>query len=135
MGKRERLDGERQMREVERYKLLCDQMFAVDRRVRYATVFDEECSIVAGGMRPGVKPIELPERSQIVDLQVGVLAGVVKTWSEDFGPTRFIFFKHEKINTIVFPIDNKHLATTTQPDFPLEDVGKMLRVLERWRQT
>ena len=123
------------MSEVERFKLLCDQMFAVDSRVRYATVFDEECSIVAGGMRLGVEPIESPERTQRVNLQIGVLAGVVRTWAEDFGPARFKFFKHEKINIFVFPIGNKHLVTTTQPDFPLEDVSKMLRVLEGWRQT
>jgi len=129
------LDGARQMREVERYKPLCNQMFAADSRVRYATVFDEAYSIVAGGMRPSVTSIESPEHSQKVDFQVGVLAGIVKTWSEVFGPASFIFFKHEKINTIVFPIGNKHLAISTQPDFPLEDVGKILRIVERWKQT
>jgi len=123
------------MREVERNKLLCEQMFAADSRVGYATVFDREYSIVAGGMRPGVAPIESPEQSERVDFQVGILASVVKTWSDAFGPASFIVFKHEKINVIVFPIGDKHLAISTQPDFPLEDVDKMLRVLERWRQT
>jgi len=122
------------MQEVERYKLLCDQIFAADSRVRYAAVRDEECSILAGGMRPGVTPIESPEDARRVDLQVAVLAGVIKTWSEVFGPTSFAFFKHEKINTIIFPIGNKHLEISTQPDFPPEDVGKILRIVEKFRQ-
>jgi hypothetical protein len=122
------------MQEVDRYKCLCDQMFAANSRVRYATVFDEECSIVAGGMRPGVRSIESPEQSRRVDLQVAVLAGIVKTWSEAFGPASYIFFKHEKINTIVFPIGNEHLAISTEPDFLIEDVGKLLRIVERWKQ-
>jgi len=123
------------MEEVERYKRLCDQMFAADSRVRYATVLDEECSIVAGGMRPGVTPIESPEDSRRVDLQVVVLLGVIKTWSEVFGPTSFVFFKQEKINIIIFPIGNGQLDVSTEPDFPLEDVGKLLRIVERWKQT
>jgi len=123
------------MREVERHKLLCDQMFAVDSRVRYAAVRDEECLIMAGGMRPGVRPIESPEDARRIDVQVSVLAGVIKTWSEVFGPTSFIFFKHEKINTIIFPIGNNHLEIATQPDFPLEAVGKILRIVERWKLT
>jgi len=123
------------MREVKRYKLLCDQMFAADSRVRYAVVLDEECSIVAGGMRPGVTSIESPEHDRRVDLQVAVLAGVIKTWSEAFGPTSFVFFKHQKINMIIFPIGNKQLDISTQPDFPLEDVRKILRIVERWKQT
>jgi len=122
------------MEEVERYELLCDQMFAADSRVRYATVLDEECSIVAGGMRPGVTPVESPEDSRRVDLQVVVLLGVIKTWSEVFGRTSFVFFKQKKINIIIFPIDNKQLDISTEPDFPLEDVGKMLRIVERWKQ-
>jgi len=122
------------MEEVERYKLLCDQMLAADSRVRYATVLDEECSIVAGGMRPGVTPVESPEDSRRVDLQVVVLLGVIKTWSEVFGHTSFVFFKQKKINIIIFPIDNKQLDISTEPDFPLEDVGKMLRIVERWKR-
>lgn len=122
------------MLEVERYKLLCNQLFTADGRVRYAVVRNEECSIVAGGMRPGAAPIESPEDAQRVDLQVAVLAGVIRTWSDVFGPTSFVFFKHEKINTIIFPIGNKHLEISTQPDFPLEDVGKILRIVEEWKQ-
>jgi len=123
------------MREVERYKLLCDQMFAADSRVRYAAIMNEEWSILAGGMRSGVIPIESPEDAQRVDLQVAVLAGIIKTWSEVFGPTSFIFFKHEKINRVIFPIGKEHLEITTQSDFPLEEVGKILRIVERWKQT
>jgi len=123
------------MGEVKRYKLLCDQMFAADSRVRYAVVLDEACSIVAGGMRPGVTSIEPLEHERRVDFQVTVLTGIVKSWSEVYGPTSFVFFKNEKINIIIFPIGNKQLDISTQPDFPVEDVGKMLRIVERWKQT
>jgi len=123
------------MEEVNRYKLLCNQMFTADSRVRYAVILDEDCSIVTGGMRPGVKPIESPEESRRVDLQVVVLLGVIKTWSEVFGPTSFVFFKHEKVNIIIFPIGNRQLDVSTESDFPVEDVWKLFRIVERWKQT
>jgi len=123
------------MEEVNRYKLLCNQMFTADSRVRYAVILDEDCSIVTGGMRPGVTPIESPEESRRVDLQVVVLLGVIKTWSEVFGPTSFVFFKHEKVNIIIFPIGNRQLDVSTEPDFPIEDVWKLFRIVEKWKQT
>jgi len=123
------------MEEAKKYRALYDQIFAADRRVRYTVVLDEAGRVVAGGMRPGVKSIETLEHERRVDFQVAILAGVIKTWSKVFGPTSFIFFKHEKINLIVFPIANKQLDVSTQPDFPLEDVPKILRIVEMWKQT
>jgi len=134
LGNKELIDGVKQMEEVKRYRLLCDQMFAADSRVRYAVVLDEECSIVAGGMRPGVTSIESREESRRVDLQVVVLLGVIKTWSEVFGPASFVLFKHEKVNIIIFPIGNRQLDISTEPDFSFEDIRKLLRILERWKQ-
>jgi len=123
------------MEEVEKYRVLCDQIFAADSRVRYSVVLDEAGRVVAGGMRPGVKSVETLEHEQRVDFQVTILAGVIKTWSKVFGPASFVFFKHEKINLIVFPIANKQLDVSTQPDFPLEDVPKILTIVDRWKQT
>jgi len=123
------------MEEAKKYRALYDQIFAADRRVRYTVVLDEAGRVVAGGMRPGVKSIETLEHERRVDFQVAILAGVIKTWSKVFGPTSFIFFKHEKINLIVFPIANRQLDVSTQPDFPLEDVPKILRIVEMWKQT
>jgi len=123
------------MEEVEKYRDLCDGIFAADSRVRYTVVLDETGRIVAGGMRPGVKSIEPLEHERRVDFQVTILAGVIKTWSKVFGPANFVFFKHEKINLIVFPIANQQLDVSTQPDFPLEDVPKILTIVDRWKQT
>jgi len=123
------------MEEVEKYRDLCDGIFAADSRVRYTVVLDETGRIVAGGMRPGVKSIEPLEHERRVDFQVTILAGVIKTSSKVFGPASFVFFKHEKINLIVFPIANKQLDVSTQPDFPLEDVPKILTIVDRWKQT
>jgi len=122
------------MKEAERYKVLCDKIFAVDSRIRYAVVLDEAGLIVAGGMRPGVKSVGSPEYDRRVDFQTTVLVAIIKTWSEAIGPASFVFFKHKKINAILIPIGNKQLAVSTQPDFPLENVSKMLEIVERWKR-
>jgi len=68
------------MEKVEKYRTLCDQIFAADSRVRYSAVLDEAGRVVAGGMRPSVKSIEPLEHERRVDFQVTILAGVIKTW-------------------------------------------------------
>ena len=72
------------------YQQLCDQIFSVDKRIRYVTVTDSQCRVLAGGMRPGVAPLEhTPEEAEKVDLQVTVLDGVMQTWAESLGRARF----------------------------------------------
>jgi hypothetical protein len=64
---------------VMNYQKLCDQIFSVDKRIRYVTVTDSQCRVLAGGMRPGVVPLEhTPEEAEKIDLQVTVLDGSFK---------------------------------------------------------
>jgi hypothetical protein len=62
------------------YQRLCNHIFSADERIRYAAVTDSDCNILAGGMRPGVVPLEpTPEEMKKIDFQVAILDGVMRT--------------------------------------------------------
>ncbi len=113
------------------YQQLCDQVFSADKRIRYATVTDSECRVLAGGMRPGVVPLEpTPEEAKKVDLQVGVLDGVMRNWAEYLGRARFALIQLEKAHMLIVPFNDKHLELTIEPSMPIEEIARLIPVIE-----
>jgi hypothetical protein len=117
------------------YHELCARIFSADKRIRYATVTDSRCNILAGGMRPGVQPLEsTPEAAQRIDLQVAVLDGIMHAWSESIGRARFALIRHEKAYMLIVPLivafENKHVEVSIEANMPLEEIGRIVSLVE-----
>jgi hypothetical protein len=113
------------------YQHLCDQIFSADKRIRYVTVTDLECKVLAGGMRSGVVPLErTPDEAQRVDLQVAVLDGVTRAWAETLGRARFVLIQHERAHMLIVPFNDKHLELSIEPSVSIEEIGRIIAVIE-----
>jgi hypothetical protein len=113
------------------YQQLCDQIFSVDKRIRYVTVTDDECKTLAGGMRPGVPPLEASSKeAEKIDLQVAVLGGVMQTWAESLGRARFALIRHERAYMLIVPFDNKHLELSIETSASLQEIGRIFTAIE-----
>jgi hypothetical protein len=113
------------------YHELCARVFSADKRIRYATVTDSRCNILAGGMRLGVQPLEAtPEAAQRIDLQVAVLDGIMHAWAESIGGPRFALIRHEKAYMLIIPFDNKHVELSIERDMTLEEIGGIVSIVE-----
>jgi len=110
---------------------LCARVFSADKRIRYATVMDSRCNILAGGMRPDVQPLEsTPEAAQRIDLQVAVLDGIMHAWAESIGRPRFALIRHEKAYMLIIPFENKHVELSIETGVPLEEIGRIVTLVE-----
>lgn len=113
------------------YHELCARVFSADKRIRYATVTDSRCNILAGGMRPGVQPLEAtPEAAQRIDLQVAVLDGIMHAWAESIGRPRFALIRHEKAYMLIIPFENKHVELSIETGVSLEEIGRIVTLVE-----
>jgi hypothetical protein len=113
------------------YQRLCKRIFSVDKRIRYVTVTDSECKILAGGMRPGVAPLERSAKeAEKIDLQVTILDGVMQTWAESLGRARFALIRHEKAYMLIVPYDNNHLELSIDASMPIEQIGGVVASIE-----
>jgi hypothetical protein len=113
------------------YQELCNQVFSADQRIRYVTVTDSHCNVLAGGMRPGLVPLEpTAEEAKKIDLQVTILDGVMRTWAESLGRARFALIQHEKAHMLIVPFNNKHLELTIDTSMPIEKIGGIVAVIE-----
>jgi hypothetical protein len=110
---------------------LCSRIFSVDKRIRYVTVTDSECKILAGGMRSGVAPLEQStEEAEKIDLQVAVLDGVIKTWAESLGRARFALIQHERAYMLIVPFNNKHLELSIETSASFQEIGRIVTAIE-----
>ena len=113
------------------YQQLCNHIFSADERIRYATVIDSDCNVLAGGMRPGVVPLEpTREQAEKIDLQVAILDGIMRTWAESLGRARFALIQHEKAHMLIVPFNNKHLELSIETSMPIEEIGRIVAVIE-----
>lgn len=92
---------------------------------------DDECKALAGGMRPGVAPIEASSKeAEKIDLQVAVLGGVMQTWAESLGRARFALIQHERAYMLIVPFDNKHLELSVETSTSFQEIGRIVTAIE-----
>jgi anti-sigma factor ChrR (cupin superfamily) len=113
------------------YQHLCNQIFAADKRIRYVTVTDSECKVMAVGMRPGVVPLKhTHENAERIDLHVAVLDGVMRTWAETLGRARFALKQHKRAHMLIVPFNDKHPELSIEPSMSIEEIARIIAMIE-----
>ena len=105
---------------------LCLQIFKMDRRIRHVSVLDDMGRVVAGGMRKGISSLEPASEDLRLMANITIQIGTDQTWDQYFGAAQFTFIKREKLSMLTFPMGNKLMMVSTEPDFTLQQ-GQELR--------
>jgi len=108
------------------YDKICNEAFKFDRRVRFAAILDESGRTVGGGMRKGIPSLEPQSEDLRLIANITIQLSTDKTWDKYFGRTQFTFIKREKVSILTFPLGNKLMLVSTEPDFTLQQ-GQELR--------
>ena len=82
---------------------LCDRIFAIDRRVRFAGAIDKMGTLVAGGMRKGIKPLEPREDRRKLYLEYALRNAMRSDFDQEYGKTIYTMAEREKIKIASFP--------------------------------
>jgi hypothetical protein len=105
-----------------------NNVFNLDRRIRYCAVLDEMGRTVSGGMRPGLPSLEPDDEAQKVDLQVAVIRGMTEAGRGYLGGTDYVIIHREKLMLVAIPINRRTVLISAQPDFPIERVKELIEV-------
>jgi hypothetical protein len=82
---------------------LCDRIFAADRNIRFAGVIDKMGTLVAGGMRKGIKPLEPREERRRLYIEYALRSAMRSDFDEEYGKTIYSISEREKIKIATFP--------------------------------
>jgi len=108
------------------YDKICSEAFKFDRRVRFAAILDESGRIIAGGMKKGIPSLEPQSEDLRLIANITIQLSTDKTWDQYFGKTQFTFVKREKLSILTFPLGNRLMFVSSEPDFTLQQ-GQDLR--------
>lgn len=84
---------------------LCDRIFAADKSIRFAGVIDKMGSLVAGGMRKGIKPLEPRENRRKLYIEYALRNAMRSEFDQEYGRVVYSMSEREKIKIATFPYD------------------------------
>jgi hypothetical protein len=84
---------------------LCDRIFAADKSIRFAGVIDKMGSLVAGGMRRGIKPLEPREDRRKLYIEYALRNAMRSEFDQEYGRVVYSMSEREKIKIATFPYD------------------------------
>ena len=110
---------------------LCDRIFAADRNIRFAGAIDKMGTLVAGGMRKGIKPLEPREDRRKLYLEYALRNAMRSEFDEEYGRTIYAMSEREKIKIATFP-QGDHLILISIEKKAQHDkvIAKVLKLLD-----
>ena len=88
---------------------ICSDIFALNPNIRFAGIVNKMGTLVAGGMRQNVKPMEDVVDSSKLYLESALRSEMRKDFDKEFGKTIYSFSEREKIKVASFPLHNDNL--------------------------
>lgn len=112
------------------FEELCDRIFAADRNIRFAGVIDKMGSLVAGGMRKGIKPLEPREDRRRLYIEYALRSAMRSEFDDEYGKTIYSMSEREKIKIATFPYgDNLVLISIERKAQHDKIITKILKLL------
>ena len=94
---------------------------------------DKDGRIVAGGMRPKVKPYEPGSETERLAKYEAAQRNTAESWDKYFGHAYSIIERREKIVAFKFYLDNSRMVVvTTEPDYPPQKAGLLLEIVNKF---
>ena len=84
-------------------KNICNEIFAVDKNIRFVGIVNREGEVIEGGFRKGIEPLLDQNEEQDMYLQSLSNISFFSSFSEKFGPVDYILIGQKKITMRTFP--------------------------------
>lgn len=110
---------------------LCDTIFAADRNIRFAGIIDKMGTLVAGGMRKGIKPLEPKENRRKLYIEYALRNAMRSEFDPEYGRAVYSMSERERIKIATFPYgENLILISIEKKAQHDKIIGKVLKLLD-----
>ena len=82
---------------------ICNEIFAVDKDIRFVGIVNREGEVIEGGFRKGIEPLLDQNEEQDMYLQSLSNISFFQSFSEKFGPVDYLLIRQKKITMITIP--------------------------------
>jgi hypothetical protein len=129
------------MSKVSKFEKLCEEVLAISPTIRFAGVINNMGTLVAGGMKQGIKSMEDKEDSSKLYIESALRSEMRKDFDAEFGKTIYSFSERERIKVASFPLQDNHLLRVslekheTHHDKIIKNILKIISNLQGYGQS
>lgn len=102
------------------YGMLCKQILALDKTIRFAGVADRFGKIIAYQYREGLQPLLDTRNSERSIMQSAIRMSTRRTLEEKLGKTVYAFTMYEKVKRVTIPMDKNGQDEILMISFDIE---------------
>jgi len=98
------------------YAKICNSIYTIDPKIRFAGVINERGRLVAGGMKENVEPLESEKDDEMIFMELALRVKMRKEFDKQLGPVNFAMASRERALAISVIINNDILYVVSEPD-------------------
>jgi len=98
------------------YAKICNSIYSIDPKIRFAGVINERGRLVAGGMKENVEPLESEKDDEMIFMELALRVKMRKEFDKQLGPVNFAMASRERALAISVIINNDILYVISEPD-------------------
>jgi len=98
------------------YAKICNSIYTIDPKIRFAGVINERGRLVAGGMKENVEPLENEKEDEMIFMELALRVKMRKEFDKQLGPVNFAMASRERALAISVIINNDILYVVSEPD-------------------
>lgn len=88
---------------------ICRDVMALDPGIRSAMIINERGHVKAGGMKPGLQPLEKQKKDEMIFTEIALRVRMRRSFDSEFGRVLFSMSYREKVIIMSFPLLNNEL--------------------------
>ena len=108
------------------YTKICETVFTVDPKIRFAGVINERGRLVAGGMKENIEPLESEKDDEMIFMELALRVKMRKEFDKQLGPVNFAIASRERAIAISVVINDDILYIVAEPDADYGSLPKKL---------
>ena len=98
------------------YSKICDSILAVDPKIRFVGVINEQGRLVTGGMKENVEPLESEKDDELIFMELALRVKMRKEFDKQLGHVNFAMASRERALAISIPINGDILYVVAESD-------------------
>ena len=103
-------------------KDICNEIFAVDKNIRFVGIVNREGEVIEGGFRKGIEPLLDQNEEQDMYLQSLSNISFFQSFSEKFGPVDYLLIRQKKITMITIPYKDDILCISVSSQSDIDRI-------------
>jgi hypothetical protein len=95
---------------------LCEQIFTMNKDIRYVGVIDDAGLLVAGGMRKGLDSMTEQDNDEVYLAQTALRKSMRERFDNTMGRAKFAYVERQKISMLTFYMEKNILIISVEPN-------------------